>query len=115
MDDEKHRLFTGVSNQVILQNLSKLNSTQAQIRVRIAIIPSLNDDEENLHATTDFLSTLKNIQEVDLLPYHNIASDKYQRMAHEYELKNVRTPSDKEMRRLAKIFGEKGFRVNIGG
>ncbi len=115
MDDEKHRQLTGVSNQVILENLSRLNSTQAQIHVRIPIIPSINDDDENLRATSAFLSTLKNIHQVDLLPYHNIAEDKYRRMAHEYELKNVKTPSTKEMQALAKIFEEKGFNVKIGG
>ncbi|MBT3322131.1 MAG: glycyl-radical enzyme activating protein [Anaerolineae bacterium] len=115
MNDEKHYQVTGVSNQVILENLCKLNSTQAQIHVRIPIIPSINDDEENLRATADFLSTLDNIQEVDLLPYHSIASDKYERMAHEYLLKDVKTPTDNEMKGLAKIFAEKGFKVKIGG
>ncbi len=115
MDDEKHRQFTGVSNQVILQNLRKLDGTQAQIRVRIPIIPSINADEENLRNTALFLSTLENIQKVDLLPYHNIASDKYQRMGHKYALKDVKTPSAKEMQTLATIFEEKGFDVTIGG
>ncbi len=115
MDDEKHRQFTGVSNQVILENLSRLNNTQAQVHVRVPIIPSINDDDENLRATATFLSTLKNIQQIDLLPYHNIASDKYQRMAQEYALKDIKTPSAKEMQRLAAIFEKKGFRVKIGG
>ncbi len=115
MDDEKHRQFTGVSNQVILENLSRLNNTQAQVHVRVPIIPSINDDDENLRATATFLSTLKNIQQIDLLPYHNIASDKYQRMAQEYTLKDIKTPSTKEMQRLAAIFEKKGFRVKIGG
>ena len=115
MDDEKHRQFTGVGNQVILQNLSKLAESQAKITIRIPIIPNINDDEENLRATRDFIAALGTIQQVDLLPYHNIASDKYHRMAHKYALGKIGTPSAERMKELAKLFEEKGFGVRIGG
>ena len=115
MDDEKHRQFTGVSNQIILENLQYLTEASANIRVRIPIIPSINDDEENLRETKDFIATLKTIEQVDLLPYHHIATDKYHRMEHLYELENIKTPSDERMQELAEFFRKKGFRVTIGG
>lgn len=115
MDEEKHRQFTGVSNRLILENLQKLTEASAKVRVRIPIIPNINDDEENIHATKDFLVELGKIQQVDLLPYHNIASDKYHRMAHEYALKNVQTPSNERMKNLAARFEEWGFNVRTGG
>ncbi len=115
IDDEAHKKFTGVSNRVILQNLRQLASTQAKIRVRIPIIPQINDNEENLNAIIVFLANLAQIREVDLLPYHNIATDKYHRMAHDYALRNVKTPSDERMKELAEIFEKEGFSVKIGG
>ena len=115
MDDEKHRQFTGVSNRLILENLQKLTEASANVRVRIPIIPSVNDDEENIRATGEFIASLKTIQDVDLLPYHNIATDKYHRMAHEYALDKIKTPSDERMQELAEVFRKKGFRVTIGG
>ena len=115
MDDEAHKKFTGVSNRVILQNLRQLASTQTKIRVRIPIIPRINDSEENINATIVFLANLAQIREVDLLPYHNIATDKYHRMAHDYALGNVKTPSDERMKELAGIFEKEGFSVKIGG
>jgi pyruvate formate lyase activating enzyme len=115
MDDKKHRQFTGVSNRLILENLQYLTKTGTKVNIRIPIIPNINDDEKNLNATATFIATLKNIQQVDLLPYHNIATDKYHRMAHEYLLEKVKTPSKEKMQELAEIFLEKGFQVNIGG
>ena len=115
MNDEKHRRFTGVSNRLILENLQKLTEASANIRVRIPIIPNINDDEENLRETREFIASLKTIQEVDLLPYHNIATDKYHRMKNDYALENTQTPSEVRMKKLAEPFKEKGFRVKIGG
>ncbi len=115
MDEEKHRQFTGVSNQIILENLQKLTEAGAKVRVRIPIIPGINDDKENLLSTRAFIISLGNIQGVDLLPYHNIAADKYHRMAHEYRLQNIETPSDEEMQKLAEIFEEQGFSVKLRG
>lgn len=115
MDDEKHRQFTGVSNRLILENLQKLTEAGAKVSVRIPIVPNINDDEENIRATREFIAALGTIQQVDLLPYHNIASDKYHRMAHEYALEDVKTPSNERMKNLAARFEKNGVRVKIGG
>ncbi len=115
MDDEKHRRFTGVSNRLILKNLQKLTETGARVTIRIPLIPGFNDDEKNLEETMAFLASLEKIRFVDLLPYHNIARDKYQRMGHEYALEAVETPSDERMQALAAKFEQAGFRVKIGG
>ena len=115
MDEEKHRLYTGISNRLILENLQNLTETGARVTVRIPIIPKLNDDEMNLEATIVFLSSLERIQNVDLLPYHNIATDKYQRMAHEYALAGIEPPSETRMADLVARFEQAGFKVKIGG
>lgn len=115
MDDEQHRKYTGVSNRIIHENLTKLTQAGAKVIVRIPIIPGINDGTQNLHATCDFLTSLGSIEQVDLLPYHSIASDKYQRMAHEYVLKNVITPSDTHIQKLFEIFEKAGFVVKVGG
>lgn len=115
MNEEKHRLYTGVSNRLILENLQNLTEAGANIRVRIPLIPSINDDEMNLEATIAFLTSLERIQKVDLLPYHSIATDKYHRMAHEYALGGIAPPSDEQMAMLVVRFEQAGFQVRIGG
>ena len=115
MDEARHRRYTGVSNKLILANLRRLAEAGAKLRVRIPLIPGINDDEANLTASMDFLASLKERPRVDLLPYHNIASDKYRRMAHDYALADVETPSDEYMQELAERFRARGFQVSIGG
>jgi len=76
IDEQLHRRYTGVSNDNILANLRKLGHTHAAIWVRIPLIPGVNNDTENLHATAKLVSDLPGVRRVELLPYHNLGSHK---------------------------------------
>jgi pyruvate formate lyase activating enzyme len=97
MDDARHRQWTGVSNAVILSNLRQLSEAGQKILVRIPVIPGINDDEENLRQTGEFLATLPHVPQVELLPYHNIAEGKYAGIGREYGLKEIRPPTQEQM------------------
>ncbi|MCT4563240.1 MAG: glycyl-radical enzyme activating protein [Maledivibacter sp.] len=114
MDDEKHKVYTGVSNKQILENLKKLALGGKNIWLRIPIIPGINDDDLNIRRTCKYISSL-NLNEVFILPYHNIAVDKYQGLGMEYKMPNVRNSEDHVMQQIAKIFKEYGLNVKIGG
>ena len=115
MNERRHEKYTGVSNQLILANLLALSQAGATIRVRIPIIPGINNDQENIVQTTDFLSSLETIDQIDLLPYHPIARSKYQRMKQTYSLEQLQAPTEAEMERIAERFRKRGFQVTIGG
>ena len=70
MNDEKHRKFTGVSNRKILANLKFLSSRNRPVLVRLPLLPGINDDEENLNRTGEFLASLDTPCPIDLLPFH---------------------------------------------
>jgi pyruvate formate lyase activating enzyme len=103
MDDEKHQAWTGVSNQPILKNLRRLAGGQASVIVRIPLIPGVNDDDENIRQTGDFVASLRTINEVDVLPYHRIALKKYHHLGLEYAMADAVAPSPE---RLNHIVGE---------
>jgi pyruvate formate lyase activating enzyme len=108
MDDNRHRLWTGVSNKRILANLQMLAGAGQEVLVRIPIIPGINNDEDNLRQTGEFLAALPRVPAVQLLPYHNIAEAKYAGLGIEYRLENIRPPSEKDMQRhrgLLEAFG----------
>ncbi len=115
MDDDRHKEFTGASNRLILDNLEKLIEAGKYIVVRVPVIPGINDHPENIAETSTFLSSLGGIQNIDILPYHRIASDKYRRMESEYQLKEIQPPSSEEMETIANQFRTAGFTVTIGG
>ena len=109
INDARHLEWTGASNADILSNLQRLATSGHVIRVRIPIIPGVNDDEQNLHQTGEFLAGLPQVPEVELLPYHNIAGGKYAGLGMEYELADIRPPDTEAMKRCAAILVTHGI------
>lgn len=114
MDASKHIKYTGVSNDIILENLKELTRLGKKIFIRIPIIQGINDDE-NLEETGKYLSALNGIEQINILPYHNIAMEKYKRLGEEYSLADLKTPSDDRMNEIAQKLKAYGFKVKIGG
>lgn len=115
MDDKKHIKYTGVSNKLILDNLKELVKLKKRIFIRIPIISGINDSEKELKAIIEFLSDSGGFQQINLLPYHNIMTEKYKRLGEDYGLKNIEVPSDKKMNEIANKFQSYGFKAIIGG
>jgi len=103
MNSARHREATGVPNEVILENLQKLAEHGHKILVRIPLIPDINDDEENLHASGKFLASLPKLEGVELMGYHNIAQAKYEALAHEYKLADTKPPTGETMLHAAEL------------
>jgi pyruvate formate lyase activating enzyme len=103
IDPDKHKEYTGISNELILSNLRKLDKLGIPIEIRMPMVPGLNDSEDNLSAVCKFLGELKNVECVRLLPYHRLGEGKYERLDMEYELKNLETPSKERMAQLSEF------------
>lgn len=93
MDPQKHKEYTGVTNEIILSNLKEVDKMNVPIEIRIPIIPGYNDLEDNLYATCEFINSLHNVQRIKMLPYHRLGEGKYTRLDMEYKLKGLETPS----------------------
>jgi pyruvate formate lyase activating enzyme len=110
MDDNRHRHWTGVSNELILSNLRKLSELRHTIIIRIPLIPGVNDDKDNLQQTGAFLASMPNVPPVELLPYHNIAEGKYFGLGMEYELE-IRPPEAEHVKKCRAFLTEFGLHV----
>ncbi|MDP3643752.1 MAG: glycyl-radical enzyme activating protein [Bacteroidota bacterium] len=116
MDSEKHRKWTGVPNEKILENLKILAETGAKIIIRIPMISGVNDDIENMEATARFVSELSGEKkEVNLLPYHKIAQTKYQKLGRPEEFQLLQEPTKEAQLQAIAIFKEYGLIASIGG
>jgi pyruvate formate lyase activating enzyme len=111
MDEERHKRYTGVSNQLILSNLRNLDEVGACCVVRIPLVPGVNDDEANLRKSGEFLSELKNLVAVDLMGYHDIAQGKYESLGMEYRLPGTKVPSAENLHEAARML--EGFGLNV--
>jgi len=87
MDDEIHKKYTGVSNQLILDNFKKLKMQypEKKFRVRTPVIPGINDREEDIRAIRDFIRSYPNV-EYELLKYHRFGTPKYDYLGKTYPL-----------------------------
>jgi pyruvate formate lyase activating enzyme len=115
MDDARHRQITGVSNAPILDNLQRLAACGHRLRVRMPVIPGLNDDEANLQALGAFVAALPGAVGVDLLAYHPTARDKYQRLNRAYPLGDLQPPPESQMVAVAARLRAFGNDVRLGG
>jgi pyruvate formate lyase activating enzyme len=115
MDPEIHQRYTGVSNEVILDNLKSLDAAEASVCIRFPIIPGINDNKGNVRATGAFLQQRSCVDGVDILPFHGNLSGKYRRFGRNYELEERAVPSEAHMRRIAETLAEFGLKVTIGG
>ncbi len=115
MNDELHQKYTGVSNKRIHQNLKTIDDAGKNIFIRIPVVPETTDSKENLIATRELISTLNNVLEIDLLPYHRAGEGKYKKFTKENKLTNILIPENGYMERIKKYFIELNCKVKIGG
>ena len=80
MDDRLHQSFTGVSNQIIKENLKKVGQLGIPLVVRIPVIVGVNAFEDNIHATCSFLQKYVPEAKLEFLPYHKLGMDKYEKL-----------------------------------
>ncbi len=115
MDDTIHWKYTGVSNRMILENLQTLSRRGKLVFIRFPVIPNITDTQKNIIDMRVFLTDLKSIQQINLLPYHRIAEGKYEKLQQENKMAGVTPPSEEQLNGLKKEFEKHGFRVTIGG
>jgi pyruvate formate lyase activating enzyme len=115
MDGRKHRKYTGASNEQILENLKKLAENGSSIVISFPIIPGINDDEKNVIRTAEFIRSLPNIQQVNLLPYHRAGIEKYKNLGKPYKLDKIQPPSNQRIKSVKEKMEAFGIRVGIGG
>ncbi len=96
-DSEKHKEYTGVDNRQILENLKRLSKTGKKIIVRVPVIGTVNDNEEEMQKIADFLRTL-NIFKVEHLPYHAMGEHKFEALG--LETKKFTVPSKEQMEKI---------------
>lgn len=114
MDDNKHILYTGVSNKNIIDNLIKLTQIHNNINLRLPLIEGFNADENHIIEILELIKNT-NIKKINLLPYHDIAIHKYEKLGRSYDSYKMKKPTDEKLKRFKEMFEKEGFIVKIGG
>jgi pyruvate formate lyase activating enzyme len=114
LDPDVHVKYTGVSNEIIISNLKKLNDMGKSIIIRIPVIPRLTVNEDNVEDIAAMLAQLKSIERVDLLPYHMYGTIKYQQLGREYTL-GILSDVQALTESTKRILESYGLNVQLGG
>jgi pyruvate formate lyase activating enzyme len=115
IDPELHKQYTGVTNELILDNLRKLSVVFSPLIVRIPVIPGFNDALETQKNIFSFLKNeLERVAAVELLPFHRLGSSKYKGLGRVYPMKDVVSLKKEDLKHLKKLGRDMDIPVRVG-
>lgn len=114
-DSKKHEQFTTKPNELILENAKKIANNVKELIIRVPVIPTFNDTEEEILSIARFAKSLGTVNEIHLLPYHRLGADKYTGLGRTYELSHLEPPKDEYMQKLKCVAETTGLLCQIGG
>jgi pyruvate formate lyase activating enzyme len=110
MDADLHRMHTGVGNERILDNLTRLLELGANVLVRIPLVPGVNDDLKSLSEALSWLEkaskTATGLKAVEVLPYHRLGQSKYRQLDEEYPLGDMVGHTDAQLEEIETILSQ---------
>ena len=89
IDPQKHLELTSQPNDGILAFARYLERKNIPVWIRHVVVPGITDDDEYLFKLGYFIGSLSNLKALDVLPYHNMAIPKYEKLGIDYKLKDV--------------------------
>ena len=95
-DPERHRKYTGASNEQVIANLRRLHSDGARVLLRCPIIPGYNDREDHFQRIAQLTQEFDGFDGAELLPYHNLGVSKVERfgLKDEFDVLSLNAPSN---------------------
>ncbi len=105
IDDEKCKDLVGFSNKKELEFARYLSDNNIHMWIRQVLVPTLTDDEEDLKRLKEFISSLKTVDKVEILPYHSTGKYKWKELGLKYELENIREATNEDVKRAKEILG----------
>lgn len=114
---QKHKEFTGRSNELMLENAKKIAASgKTNLVIRVPVIPGFNDRVDEIEGIARFAASLPGVTKMHLLPYHRLGQDKYEGLGREYLMKDVLPPTNEYMKMLQEAaIRVSGLDCQIGG
>lgn len=106
-NSDKHKSLTGFDNHNILNMAQYLSDNGKKMWIRHVLVPGLTDDESDMQNISDFISGLKTVERVEVLPYHSLGMFKWEKLGIPYSLKDTRAPDEEEMKKAKEILEKK--------
>ena len=103
INPEKAKQLTGSDNKKELEFAKYLNDNNIPVWIRQVIIPGVTDSKEDLLELKKFISSLNNVQNIELLPYHNLGKHKWEKLGFNYSLEDIRPANSEDIKKAKEI------------
>lgn len=105
IDEKEHIRLTGHTNKNILDLATYLSDTGKPVWIRHVLVPERSDKDEYLDRLHEFISTLHNVERVEVLPYHTLGEYKWKELGMEYPLEGINPPTAERIENAKKRLG----------
>lgn len=112
IDEKIYRELTGVELSNTLYFAKYLKEIKKPTWIRHVVVPTITDDDALLNETAKFISTLDNVEMVEILPYHTLGTFKYKELGLNYPLEGIEDLSIERKREIIDIFKSYGLSVH---
>ena len=112
IDSALHKEYTGRENDIILDNLMRLDLCGKDIWIRIPIIPGFNNNEEEIGKIAEFISTLSSVKRVTLIPYNTLGVNKYKTLGMEYKFDTLKRIENEDLMSLKRPFESRNIHID---
>ena len=106
IDYENYKKITGKSIDEFNYFCEVLNNHQNKLWIRQVIVPTINDTKDYIIKLKKYLKKFNNIEKAELLPYHTMGIEKYDKLGIKYRLENINDMDKKRCKELEKILND---------
>jgi len=110
-DPEIYQQVTGVPLEPTLILARYLSQIGKPTWIRFVLVPGLTDAPHNIEGLADFVATLKNVEKVEVLPFHKMGEYKWEQLGYEYQLKETQPPTPEQVEAVQAIFRSRSIKV----
>ncbi len=114
VDPAVHLAVTDVGIELILENAKRVVAKRVPMIIRVPVIPTITDSEENIIAIARFAADLREVTEIGLLPYHRFGIGKYEMLDRPYQLYGLPALANEQVDGLKQIINSFGFDCKCG-
>lgn len=103
IETDAHKTLTGHGNEKVLAFARYLDEIEKAVWIRHVVVPGITYKEEALTMFGEFLKTLSNVEKLEVLPYHTLGENKYEKLGIDYPLKGVPQLTKEEAKKAEEI------------
>nr|WP_297168475.1 pyruvate formate-lyase-activating protein [uncultured Dysgonomonas sp.] len=111
INPEKYKILTGAPLESTLTFLEYLASIHKCVWLRYVLVPGYTDDKQDLIEWAQYTSQFKNVERVDILPFHQMAIHKWEELNIQYKLKDIEPPNQEQIKEAESIFKSYGLPI----